>query len=91
MDAPALAPGPASGRGGFDGAVPAPGAAQAKPQSLRQASTDPGGATAPASSPRTMGTLKERARQMSLGDLRRAAGYRASGEDQDACSAAAGG
>jgi hypothetical protein len=65
-DAPALAPGPASGRGGFDGAAPAPGAAQAKRQSLRQVSTDPGGATAAASSPRTMGTLKERARQMSL-------------------------
>lgn len=61
-DAPALAPGLASERGGFDGA--APGAAWAERQSPRQVSTDPGGATATASSPRA--TLKERARQMSL-------------------------
>ncbi|MET4524029.1 hypothetical protein [Bradyrhizobium sp. JR18.2] len=57
-DAPALAPGPASERNGFDGAASAPGAAQAERQS-RQASTDAGGATAPDSSPRAMGTLKE--------------------------------
>lgn len=65
-DAPALAPGLAPERGGFDGAAPAPGAARAERQSLRQVSTDPGGATAPASPRRAMGTLKERANQMSL-------------------------
>lgn len=63
-DAPALAPGPASERGGFDGAVPARGAARAERQSLRQVSINPGGATAPASPSR--GTLKGRAHQMSL-------------------------
>lgn len=63
-DAPALAPGLASDRGALDGPGLAPGAARAERQSLRPVSTD--GTTAPASSPRTMGTLKERARQMSL-------------------------
>ena len=65
-DAPALAPGPASERGGFDGAVPAVGAVQAERQSLRQVPTDPDDAMTPASAPRAMGTLNERARQMSL-------------------------
>lgn len=64
-DAPALAPGPTSERGGFDGKVPAAGAAQAGRQALRQVPTDLGSAMAPASSQR-VGTLKERARQMSL-------------------------
>lgn len=65
-DAPALAPGPASDRGGFDGAVPAHGAAQAERKSLRQVSIEPGEATAPPSPPRATGTLKVRSRQMSL-------------------------
>ncbi|MBW7974207.1 hypothetical protein [Bradyrhizobium sp. BR 10289] len=63
-DAPALAPGPAS-EGDFDGAVPAGGAARAERQSRRHASAGGDGATAPDASPR-VGTLKERARQMSL-------------------------
>ena len=62
-NAPALASALAPERG-FDGAVPAPGAAQAKRQSLRQLSAHPGEAAATASPPRA--TLKERAHQMSL-------------------------
>lgn len=63
-DAPALSPGLSPEAGGFDGALPALGTAQVERQSLRQLSTHPGVAAAPASSPRA--TLKERARQMSL-------------------------
>jgi len=62
-DAPALAPGASSEGGGFEGAVTAPGVAQAERQSLRQLS-DHRETAAPASSRRA--TLKERARQMSL-------------------------
>ncbi|WP_407180420.1 hypothetical protein [Bradyrhizobium sp. STM 3562] len=65
-DAPALAPGLASDRGALDGPVPAPGAARAERQSRWRVSANPAEATAPDPPPRAMGTLKERARQMSL-------------------------
>ncbi|MGY3236654.1 hypothetical protein ACVMAJ_003544 [Bradyrhizobium sp. USDA 4448] len=76
-DAPALAPGLPSDRGGFDDAPPVLCAACAERQLVRQVSTDPGGATpaspasaggasAPASPARAKGTLKERACQMTL-------------------------